>query len=150
MVKLSCSYCNKDVFRYKSQIKDLIFCNKSCHRSFKNNQCNPSRHRDLSGINNPMYGKHPIAWNKGLKGELSHNWKGGIHTRSDGYVRIRIDGKRKLLHRHILEELLQEGNVVHHKDGNPSNNELSNLEILKDQSTHAKLHAVARHAKDNS
>lgn len=89
-----------------------------------------------------MFGKHPVAWNKGLKGELCFNWKGGVHKRNDGYVRINVQGKRHLLHRYILKDKLKDTNVVHHKDSNPSNNSLSNLLILESQAEHARLHAI--------
>lgn len=85
-----------------------------------------------------MYGKHPIAWNKGLIGQNCHNWKGGIHQREDGYVRINVKGTRKLLHRHILQDKLKANNVVHHIDHNPSNNEINNLMVFESQSEHVK------------
>lgn len=141
---VECSNCGAPKKIFKSQLKrsSLFFCNKSCHRSFKNNEDNPSLHRDLTGENNPMWGKHPKAWNTGLKGEQSHNWRGGIHKRKDGYVRIRVNGKRHLLHRYLLKEALTGENVVHHKDKNPSNNTLSNLQVLTNQAEHARLHAT--------
>ncbi len=40
-----------------------------------------------------------------------------------------------------LGRSLNDNEIVHHKDRNPSNNELSNLEILT-QSEHARLHAI--------
>lgn len=88
-----------------------------------------------------MYGTHPTAWNKGKKGEESFNWRGGIHTRKDGYVRINILGERHLFHRYLLKDKLDDKKVVHHKDHNPSNNDIENLEVLGSQSEHAKLHA---------
>lgn len=91
-----------------------------------------------------MYGKHPVAWNKGMKGEMAHNWKGGTHTRKDGYVRINIEGKRHLLHRYIMGKIVPDGSVVHHLDGNPSNNSPDNLVLLSSQSEHASLHAKQR------
>jgi hypothetical protein len=86
-----------------------------------------------------MFGRHPKAWNKGLIGEKAHNWRGGIHRRKDGYVRIRIGKERKLLHRHLLADKLTPRKVVHHLDNNPSNNELSNLVVFKNQSEHISI-----------
>jgi len=141
MIKTNCNWCEKEISLFPSRFnKSLIhFCNKSCHRKFKNKVNNPSWTRDLSGVNNPMFGKHPVGWNKGIKGEKSHNWKGGIHKRKDGYFRINVGGKRELLHRNLLKDVLVKGNVVHHKDGNPSNNNLDNLQICSNQSEHAKI-----------
>lgn len=146
MIDVACASCGKVKQIYPSQRKarDTFFCNKSCHRTHTNKVANPSWTRDLSGENNPMYGKHPIAWNKNVRGELSHNWKGGIHRRKDGYVRININGERKLLHRHLFADKLKGENIVHHKDGDPSNNARENLEILPSQSEHATLHNLKR------
>lgn len=146
MVEITCSQCSKSFFVYKCRASTALFCNKSCHRTYKNTLSNPSVNRNLAGKNNPMYGKHPIAWNKGVRGEKSHNWRGGVHTRKDGYVRINIDGDRVLLHRHLLRDKLDGAKVVHHKDHNPSNNDLSNLEVLDSQATHARLHAELRYS----
>jgi hypothetical protein len=129
--------CGTEVKMFESRYKKakIHFCNKSCHRKYKNKVSNPSKNRDLSGENNPMYGKHPVAWNKGLFKN------GSIHKRKDGYSRIRYNGKRELLHRFILKEELKEGNVVHHIDGDRNNNKKENLIILKNQSEHARLHS---------
>lgn len=140
MIEIICANCGKKKFIYKSQLHPKNFCNKSCARSFKNKIDNPSKHRNLKKENNPMWGRHPVAWNKGLTGEKSHNWRGGVHKRGDGYFRINIMGKRELLHRHLLRDKLQQDNVVHHKDKNPSNNSPENLEILPNQAEHARLH----------
>ena len=146
--KLNCIECGGETFKWPSQINDLVFCSKSCHRTYKNKKDNPSLHRDLSGKNNPMFGRHLTAWNRGIKGEDCHNWKGGIHIRKDGYVRINIEGKRKLLHRHLLKSKLKDGNVVHHLDHNPTNNNLNNLKIFPSQSEHVKFeHDTASNTK---
>lgn len=139
----NCSYCGKEVVRFLSAYKHATthFCNKSCHRSFKNGIENPLR--DRSGEKNSMFGKHPTAWNKGLIGEESHNWKGGITTRKDGYVRIRINKKRYLLHRFLKGVHLIKGKVVHHLDSNPSNNSLENLMVFDSQAEHVKYESNA-------
>jgi hypothetical protein len=146
MIDSQCDQCGEALRLYRSRFakSDTHFCNKSCHRSFKNSVDNPSKSRDLSGSNNPMFGKHPVAWNKGVTGEASHNWRGGIHTRADGYVRINVNGERKLFHRHLLADQLLPGNVVHHKDHNPSNNISDNLVVLTDQAEHMRVHANER------
>jgi hypothetical protein len=136
----ACDNCRDSISLFPSRFKksSTHFCNKSCHRSYKNFVNNPSESRDLSGANNPMFGKHPVAWNKDIKGEECHNWKGGVHVRKDGYVRINIDGKRVLYHRHILSDRLKGGNVVHHIDHNPSNNSPENLMVMENQSEHVR------------
>lgn len=59
------------------------------------------------------------------------------------YRAIKLNGKRVDMHRHIMEEHLGRGltrdEVVHHIDGNPMNNDLSNLVVMS-RSEHTKLH----------
>lgn len=115
-----------------------MFCGKSCFRIYKNKIDNPSWNRDLSGKNNPMFGKHRVAWNKGKIGDNCHNWRGGLHKRKDGYFRININGVRYLYHRYILG--INDDKVVHHLDKNKSNNLIENLVVCKNQSEHIKKH----------
>ena len=56
---------------------------------------------------------------------------GKITTRKDGYQVITINGKQKYYHRYLAELHIPNPNnlpVINHKDGNPSNNSLDNLE----------------------
>lgn len=88
---------------------------------------------------------------KNINGKLNGNWKGGIHYRKDGYILVRIGvisrgyrGKRyDLLHRMIMEEhlgrKLLKTEMVHHKNGDKTDNRIKNLEIML-QSEHAKKH----------
>lgn len=94
-----------------------------------------------------------------IEGDKNPRWKGGKHYREDGYILIRIGiissktkgTKYKLEHRIVMEKKLGRPllrtEVVHHKDGNPSNNHPDNLEIIT-QSEHAKIHYKER-KKDN-
>jgi uncharacterized protein (DUF1330 family) len=88
---------------------------------------------------------------KNTKGELNGNWKGGKHHRKDGYELVRIGvvsqsakgARYKLKHRIIMEKhlgrVLLRSEIVHHKNGNMSDNRLSNLELMS-QAKHAKTH----------
>jgi hypothetical protein len=82
---------------------------------------------------------------KGHSGEKHHNWKGGVRTRPDGYMRdSRTD---KYIHRLVMEKCLgrklETWEHVHHIDGNPKNNDISNLQVLTN-SEHRKLeHKIA-------
>lgn len=65
-------------------------------------------------------------------------------TRSHGYVRVRLDDGRIVLeHRALMENFIERRlatkEVVHHKDGDPFNNALDNLEILS-PSAHSLKH----------
>ena len=79
------------------------------------------------------------------QGEKHHYWRGGIKRRPDGYQRdSRTD---KYIHRLVMEKHLgrelNSDEFVHHRDGDPTNNRLGNLEVLTN-SQHAKLHAPLR------
>jgi hypothetical protein len=78
-----------------------------------------------------------------LKGKQHPRWKGKI-TDKRGYVRIHCPGHPRAIkvggsyyiaeHRLVMEKhlgrYLNKGEVVHHIDGNPSNNKLCNLKIF--------------------
>ena len=62
------------------------------------------------------------------------------YTTSKGYRKFKDSGKS--VHRWVKEKQLgrslKKGEVVHHKDGNPSNNARSNLVVCRNQSEHMK------------
>jgi hypothetical protein len=72
-------------------------------------------------------------------------WGTGIKHRPDGYIRNRSDVYQ---HREVMEKTLgralSRSEVVHHIDGNPSNNAPENLQLFKSQSKHKKFHAGVR------
>jgi len=86
------------------------------------------------------------------EGKKNGMWKGGLITRADGYVFITKGVFRKgtkgspyqLYHRYLMEKKLGRKllrkEVVHHKNGNRSDNRLRNLEIIPSQALHAKRH----------
>lgn len=83
------------------------------------------------------------ALNRTRLGKSNPNWKGGKSINSSGYVVIRIDGKKKLEHVHLMEKKigrrLSRNEVVHHKNDDKTDNRLQNLELLT-ISAHMKLH----------
>lgn len=80
-------------------------------------------------------------------GPEAPNWKGGRLIDGDGYVIIYSGKKQKHVpeHRLLMERWigrkLRSNEVVHHKDRNTKNNELSNLQLLTN-SEHMQLHWV--------
>jgi hypothetical protein len=82
------------------------------------------------------------------RGSTHHMWKGGRITTAQGYIHIHPSPEQKLLagptrngyvpeHRLImaiaLGRPLTKGETVHHIDGNPSNNNLGNLQLRQGQ-----------------
>lgn len=79
-------------------------------------------------------------------GAKNSAWKGGRLLRNDGYVLLwRPDGRHVLEHRVVMASALGRPlttrEVVHHRDGNKSNNALENLE-LTNPVDHGRTHAV--------
>lgn len=78
-------------------------------------------------------------------GENHSYWKGGFKQRPDGYIR---DGRTdKYIHRKVIENSigrnLYKSEVVHHLNGDPSDNRLENLSIMMN-TDHGKLHNALR------
>lgn len=104
-----------------------------------------------------MFGKGQKGAANGMFGkskELNPNWKGGKLVRKDGYILVyapdnhpygitKQKGSRNkyilehrlVMERHIGRYLLPE-EVVHHIDENPSNNDISNLQLFATQADH--------------
>lgn len=138
MIIKNCQLCGTEFSKYPSYFKNRPgrFCSKKC--DLENNSRawkvhNPLKYYDNSGKNNPMYGKTP--WNYNPNGS----------PRKDGYIRITVGGKRKLYHREVVEQFLgrplRSDEIVHHLDGDNTNNDINNLTVMT-QSEHINLHRV--------
>lgn len=140
-----CDQCHKIVYKSadyftprKSSQRKHSFCQK-CALDW-----NSKRMSKWNKKNNSL------AWHKKtcLKGKDHPLWK-GLSRRKDGYFRITLEtSSRKLYHRFIMEKLigreLTKNEVVHHKDGNPSNNTINNL-LLTTRKEHMKFHSGDKH-----
>lgn len=68
-----------------------------------------------------------------------------------GHVVIVKNKKMYSLHRYIWEKVhgkISEGFVIHHKDGNPQNNKIDNLELMS-FSEHSKRHQILNNSFKN-
>lgn len=83
------------------------------------------------------------------RGKDSPSYKGGTVNKS-GYRLINHDGKQRLEHRVVMEQVmgrkLNLNESVHHINGNKLDNRPENLEII-DPVSHSKLHAKERSEK---
>lgn len=98
-------------------------------------------HMDRAGIKR----RSGCDANKGTQAaENNPNWKNGTTMRKDGYILERRDGKQLAQHRIVAEKKigrqLRDGEVVHHIDGDRSNNSPENLEVLPSHAEHMKKH----------
>lgn len=156
---IKCQVCGAETLSYPCRPRR--FCSKSCARTAANlTDSNPSFHRDISGANNPMYGKPGMVGEAnpmfGKRKELAPRWKGGRKIRKDGYVLVVVpddhphpcytkkSGTKYLLeHRWLMEQhlgrYLEPEEVVHHKDENPFNNALTNLQLFGSQADHISI-----------
>lgn len=85
-------------------------------------------------------------------GNKNGMWKGGKTMASNGYVLVRVGKDHPLSdvrgyayeHRIVacekLGRLLSSDEVIHHKDGNKTNNHPDNLEILSNKAEHGFRH----------
>lgn len=156
---MTCVQCGNDFYQQLSKSSQK-YCSHSCATTARNlTEQNPAYHRDVSGSNNPMYGKGMAGENNPMYGKTKEHaprWKGGRQTRLDGYVLViaadnhpypadikRSGTKYILEHRHVMEQhlgrYLLPTEVVHHKDENPSNNHIENLELFSSQSAHVHI-----------
>lgn len=79
------------------------------------------------------------------RGEKNGNWKGGRYISSAGYVYVKLpDGSYEYEHRVVAEKKLgrplTEGEVVHHKNGDKSDNRQENLAVMASHSDHMRIH----------
>ena len=127
----------------------MTFCECGKEISIKSTRCKSCSNRNRKGtykLNHNFKGrKLNVDWS----GKNNHNWKGG-KLNQNGYIWIYIPSHpfhNKLgyvqEHRLIMEKeinrYLNLNEIVNHKDGNRSNNNINNLE-LTNQSKHMKNH----------
>jgi hypothetical protein len=87
--------------------------------------------------------------------EKNPKWKGGRRVDSDGYVLVKAWDHPKhrkngyvLEHRLVMERhlgrLLEDWEVVHHKNCDKTDNRIENLELLDGQASHMKLERTGK------
>lgn len=132
-------YCSSECYNIARQKKTELIC-LACGKHFERVNCHIGEHNFCS--------KECVnKWNReNRKGENANGWKGGIHYQ-DGYIfKKEKDGGYRGEHRILMEEKLgrrlTEQEVVHHIDGNKTNNSLDNLMVMT-RAEHALLHRPA-------
>lgn len=128
-IEISCTSCGKKRNRFPSQVlrgKWGQFCSNACIGVFRS---------------------------KTLTGPLAANFKTGA-TADRKYIEVlatwhpnKNAASREALHRIIAEarlgRFLVEGEIVHHKDGDATNNHWDNLEVMT-QAEHARKHKLEK------
>lgn len=130
-MKTECSYCGKELERQPCRAKGNNFCNPTCQNKFM--------YKDKKKRKEITKKANKARREQGLK-KFRENPTTKIGKR--GYKLIYIPslisekegGHWKKYHHYIWEKhhnkKIPEGYCVHHKDGNPLNNEIENLELM--------------------
>lgn len=114
-ILLKCDFCGKEFYRVKCHISPKNYCSTKCRYASQVQR---------TGNNAPR-------------------WNGGVHL-SDGYILLRQDngkyiGEHRIVMQNHIRRKLKSGEIVHHKDGNKQNNDISNLCIVS-RSEHVNIH----------
>lgn len=115
MVTVKCAYCGKPVEKHKSQIerRKNIFCSRDCAYNFRRFH------------------------------NTRDSWKGGTLGTTTGYVYITINkrqiGEHILVAEKKIGRRLRPGEVVHHINGDRTDNRPENLVVMTN-ADHVSLH----------
>jgi len=151
MITMTCINCGNKFQTYQCQINrgGGKYCSGSCRRVYLNKTNNPSwkcetrekislNHADVSGTNNPMYGR---------KGENSPNYKDGrskFNGRTYRKIKLASDSIRECV---VCGEDDINKLDVHHYDGNRKDNDLKNLLWLCKDCHRTHAHEILRDGK---
>jgi hypothetical protein len=127
---LVCNYCGRDYEVPACHFHRRLHCSRACFAA--NTVANGSR-----------------------KGARNGRWKEGRIIRDDGYVLLYAPAHPRAVNGYVLEHILIAERwlgkalpphaVIHHSNGNRSDNRPENLVICPDQAAHARLHGNRRH-----
>lgn len=108
---------------------------ENCKNKFSRKRYKSGRLEDLSDWIKRRFCSQTCA-KKFLTKNKHPNWKGGIKHRPDGY--IRDSATDKYIHRKVIEKnlgrKLKKWEHVHHKNGDKSDNNFGNLQIMTNSS----------------
>jgi len=138
-VEAVCSVCNEGCLVRKHRGRDTgkpNFCSRGCKMRWQ------TATQDLSHLKRYEF----------KKGQQAHNFKGG-HRHSAGYIMDYGDDRELYLqHRLVVEKFLgrklRRSEVVHHINGDRTDNRIENLQLMN-QSEHLKLHQMEEKMGDS-
>lgn len=135
--KKTCPICGKEFEGHSSQKTCSYKCADKSRRTAKRNTRCAQCGKPLKPNCHPRtkFCSHRCGLlDRDRRGQL-HAAEGTRTLHSNGYVLLKVGKKWVLEHRHVMQQKLgrslEEHERVHHKDGNRSNNNPSNLELWK-------------------
>lgn len=142
-----CDMCGKFFKRLECRTKGKkhLFCSRQCFADFSNKTKNPERYLELKDYTKMAANFSKLA--KKLnptrmtpeireKIRLSHLGAG----KGESYEKTYGRHSHRVVAEQVLGRPLRDGEVVHHKDGNPRNNNPNNLQVFPSQKEHAEFH----------
>ena len=160
MLNFVCTVCGKECFDRKRGDRIPKYCGSKCYGISKEGKASwnkgiPMRKESKEKLSKARKGKHFSPKTEFKKGhgirEQNSNWKGGRHTMTNGYIALLQPhhpraSARGYVYEHILvaekhlERFLDKGEVVHHINGNKTDNRPKNLYVFENNSEHLKNH----------
>ena len=145
MPVVKCDFCGKEMIRCPSHIHKHNFCSRKCLADFSSKDRNPNGYRDLKDFTNiaATFSRINAITNKArMTAEVREKLRMARLNSGAGIAYPKLYGRHE--HRVVAEQILgrplEEGEVVHHIDGNVRNNAPENLRIFSSQAEHAKFH----------
>jgi endogenous inhibitor of DNA gyrase (YacG/DUF329 family) len=157
MVQVTCAVCGAQVWKPRAWIKRIKAptCSKRCNGVLRGKDWAKHGHKGRSGwtaeseasYQEKMTGPNNPAWKGGVTYFKTHGNYTGVKyvrcpaeyremARKDGYVM-----EHRLFVAQAMGRILLRSEVVHHKDHNPTNNALSNLQLFVSNAHHKRYEA---------
>ena len=145
MIK-TCPTCGKKFeIKWLSHYDRRKYCSRTCKR--QNSKQRNAMLKNFSGE----------AWNKDKKcpeisarqmGENNPMWKGGIQKKKGYLYRYVGNQKYRPEHRFVVEAIikreLRKTEIIHHVNGNRSDNGIENLQYFRNKHAHQRIHHFAK------